>query len=48
MSCLNNNDVRKLPAFSEEHFEGIKWLATSMFLMGRSPVLPSQPVRMQA
>lgn len=35
MSCLNNNDVRKLPAFSEEHFEGIKWLATSMFLMGR-------------
>lgn len=35
MSCLNNNDVRKVPAFSEEHFEGIKWLATSMFLMGR-------------
>lgn len=28
-------NVKKLPAFSEEHFEGIKWLATSMFLMGR-------------
>lgn len=35
MTCLNKNDVRKLPVFSEEHFEGIKWLATSLFLLGR-------------
>ena len=32
---MNNYNVKKLPAFSEEHFEGIKWLATSMFLLGR-------------
>ena len=28
-------NMRQFPLFSEEHFEGIKWLATSMFLMGR-------------